>query len=150
MNGLSNPTEVAKGSPLPEPPNPGGVWTFNPVEAAKAPTLPDFTDPKGAWTYCPLPEFTDHKGLRAGFGISRAHGYDLAARGLVKTVVLRRPGATRGKRLWVCESVRAYLLANIDEPKAEDSDEAGAADLTTTTGSDTGETAGAKSNPQND
>jgi hypothetical protein len=61
-----------------------------------------------------LPEFVDAKGLRALFGISRSHGYYLSDAGLVKTVCLRRPGTTRGKRLWSCESVRAFLRANID------------------------------------
>ena len=60
------------------------------------------------------PEFVDSKGLRALFGISRSHGYFLADAGLVQTVCLRRPGTARGKRLWECESVRAYLQANID------------------------------------
>jgi hypothetical protein len=61
------------------------------------------------------PEFVDVKGLRTLFGISRSHGYFLANAGLVKTVCLRRPGTTRGKRLWDCESVRAYLHANIED-----------------------------------
>ena len=60
------------------------------------------------------PEFVDAKGLRSLFGISRSHGYHLADTGLVKTVCLRKPGATRGKRLWQCQSVREYLQANID------------------------------------
>ena len=62
-----------------------------------------------------LPEFVDAKGLRALFGISRSYGYFLADTGLVKTVSLRRPGTTHGKRLWQCQSVRAYLQANIEE-----------------------------------
>ena len=61
-----------------------------------------------------LPEFVDARGLRALFGISRTHGYFLADAGLVKTVSLRRPGTTRGRRLWDCESVRAFLRANIE------------------------------------
>jgi hypothetical protein len=60
------------------------------------------------------PEFVDAKGLKAVYGISRSHGYHLADAGLVKTVCLRKPGATRGKRLWQCQSVREYLQANID------------------------------------
>jgi hypothetical protein len=61
------------------------------------------------------PEFVDAKGLRALFGISRSHGYSLAGAGLVKTVCLRRPGTTRGRRLWDCESIRTYLRTNIEE-----------------------------------
>ena len=55
------------------------------------------------------PEFVDAKGLRSLFGISRAHGYLLADEGKVKSVCIRRPGAVRGKRLWDCASVRAFL-----------------------------------------
>ena len=66
-----------------------------------------------------VPEFVCAKGLRAVFGISRSMGYALAEAGLVKTVCLRRPGAIKGKRLWVAESVRAFLLANIDQGKQE-------------------------------
>jgi hypothetical protein len=55
------------------------------------------------------PEFVDAKGLRSLFGISRAHGYLLAAEGKVRTVCIRRPGAVRGKRLWDCASVRSFL-----------------------------------------
>jgi hypothetical protein len=65
-----------------------------------------------------LPEFVDAKGLRALFGISRSYGYYLSDAGLVKTISLRRPGTTRGKQLWDCQSVRDFLRANIDE-KAE-------------------------------
>lgn len=65
-----------------------------------------------------LPEFVDARGLKALFGISRTHGYFLADARLVRTVSLRRPGTTRGRRLWDCESVRAFLRANIED-KAE-------------------------------
>jgi hypothetical protein len=61
------------------------------------------------------PEFVDSKGLRALFGISRSQGYYLSDAGLVKTVCLRRPGTTRGKRLWDAQSVREFLQANRDE-----------------------------------
>lgn len=60
------------------------------------------------------PEFVDHKGLQALFGISRSYGYVLADQGKVRTVCLRRPGSIRGKRLWHCESVRSFLLANME------------------------------------
>ena len=62
-------------------------------------------------------EFVSARGLKTNFGISRSLGYSLADAGLVKTVCLRKPGATRGKRLWIAESVRAFLLANIDQRK---------------------------------
>ena len=62
-----------------------------------------------------FPEFVDHKGLHATFGLSRAHAYILASQGAIRSVSLRKPGATRGRRLFECASVRAFLNANIDE-----------------------------------
>ena len=73
------------------------------------------TPPKASEAVACLPEFVDAKGLRALFGISRSHGYFLADQGLVRTVCLRRPGAVKGKRLWECESLRAYLRANMED-----------------------------------
>ena len=67
-----------------------------------------------------VPEFVDAKGLRWIFGISRSHGYCLSDKGLVRTVCLRRPGTIRGKRLWDCESVRAYLRANMVEGREQE------------------------------
>lgn len=58
-----------------------------------------------------VPEFVDSKGLRALFGISRAQGYELTNQGKIRSVCLRKPGAVRGKRLWDCASVRAFLKA---------------------------------------
>lgn len=75
------------------------------------------TSPIGAASFAAQPEFVDSKGLLAYFGISRSMGYFLADAGLVRTVCLRRPGTTRGKRLWIAETVRDYLNANIDERK---------------------------------
>ena len=73
------------------------------------------SQPVAAASISASPEFVDSKSLRALFGISRSHGYFLADQGLVRTVCLRRPGTIRGKRLWDCDSVRAYLQANVDE-----------------------------------
>jgi hypothetical protein len=56
-----------------------------------------------------LPEFVDHKSLRALFGLSRAHAYLLAGEGKIRSVCIRRPGANRGKRLFDCQSVRDFL-----------------------------------------
>jgi hypothetical protein len=67
-----------------------------------------------------VPEFVDAKGLRCIFGISRSQGYCLFDQGLVRTVCLRRPGTIRGKRLWDCESVRAYLRANMVEGRKQE------------------------------
>ena len=61
------------------------------------------------------PEFVDHKGLRALFGLSRAHAYLLAGEGRIRSVCIRRPGAIRGKRLFCCQSIRAFLAKCVDE-----------------------------------
>ena len=61
------------------------------------------------------PEFVDHKGLRALFGLSRAHAYLLAAEGKIRSVCIRRPGALRGKRLFDCQSIRDFLAKCVDE-----------------------------------
>ena len=63
------------------------------------------------------PEFIDSKGLRSIFGLSRSHGYRLAEAGHIKSVCLRMPGAIKGKRLWVADSVRSYLNSCIVTPK---------------------------------
>lgn len=62
------------------------------------------------------PEYVNSKGLRAIFGISRSMGYALIDNGSVKSVCLRQRGASRGKRLWVADSVRGYLNSCIDKP----------------------------------
>jgi predicted DNA-binding transcriptional regulator AlpA len=63
------------------------------------------------------PEFIDAKGVREIFGISRSHAYRLSQEGLIKSVSLRPPGAIKGKRLWVVDSVRQYITSCADVPK---------------------------------
>jgi hypothetical protein len=46
------------------------------------------------------------------FGLSRAHLYSLVAEGKIRSVCLRREGATRGRRLFDCASIRAFLAKN--------------------------------------
>ena len=55
------------------------------------------------------PEFVDAKGLRERFGLSRTHAYLLTQEGRIKSICLRRPGTTRGRRLWHYQSVKKYL-----------------------------------------
>jgi hypothetical protein len=61
------------------------------------------------------PEFVDHKGLRALFGLSRAHAYLLSGEGKIRSVCIRRPGALRGKRLFDCNSIRVFLAKCADD-----------------------------------
>jgi hypothetical protein len=60
------------------------------------------------------PEFVDHRGAKQLFGLSRSHLYKLADDGCIKTVSLRKPGTTKGRRLFVVDSIRRFLTAHID------------------------------------
>ena len=60
------------------------------------------------------PEFCDGKQLRQLFGLTRSHAYLLAAEGKIRSVSIRKPGAFRGKRLFDCASVRAFLSKHTD------------------------------------
>ena len=62
------------------------------------------------------PEFVNHHGVSALFGISRSFAYDLAKRGLIKSVSIRKRGALKGKRLFVADSIRTYLMSTIETP----------------------------------
>ena len=59
------------------------------------------------------PEFAGHAEIKALFGISRTHLHLLDKAGLIQSVALRQKGKLRGRRLYVVESVRALLKANI-------------------------------------
>jgi len=65
-----------------------------------------------------VPEFVGAKSARILFGLSRTHLYQLADSGHIRSVVLRKKGAARGRRLFVCDSIREYLSANI-QPTGE-------------------------------
>ena len=62
-------------------------------------------------------EFCDSPGAFWRFGLRRSMLYELNARGLIKGVSLRKRGATKGKRLWNCDSIRAYLASQIEAGK---------------------------------
>ena len=59
-------------------------------------------------------EFCDSPGAFVRFGLRRSLLYDLYAQGLIKGASLRRRGATRGKRLWSIDSIRAYLASQME------------------------------------
>ena len=65
--------------------------------------------PKPAEAVIATPEFCDSKQVKALFGLSRTHAYLLAQEGQIRSVSLRRRGATRGRRLFDCASIRAFL-----------------------------------------
>jgi hypothetical protein len=57
------------------------------------------------------PEFVGYAEARMMFGLSRTHLYKLGKEGRVRTVSLRGRGTTRGRRLYVVDSIRALLNA---------------------------------------
>jgi hypothetical protein len=57
------------------------------------------------------PEFVDLPGLETKFGVKRSLAYVLISEGAIRSVVLRRRGTIKGKRLVDCASVRAFLAS---------------------------------------
>ncbi len=60
------------------------------------------------------PEFLDAQGVHARFSIRRSLLYELDNDGLVLSVSLRRRGRSRGKRLFSVDSIRAFLLSQLE------------------------------------
>lgn len=60
-------------------------------------------------------EFMNHQSVTAHFGLTRPLAYQLAADGLIKSVSVRKTGKLRGKRLFVADSIRAYLNSLIQK-----------------------------------
>jgi hypothetical protein len=61
------------------------------------------------------PEFINHHQATALFGLSRSHLYQLVQSGKIKSVSLRERNKIKGKRLFVADSIRDFLTANIEE-----------------------------------
>jgi hypothetical protein len=61
------------------------------------------------------PEFCDAGGLKALFGIRRSLAYTLLGEGRIRGISLRRAGNARGKRLFVVQSVRDFLNAQLQQ-----------------------------------
>jgi hypothetical protein len=55
------------------------------------------------------PEFIDLRELEARFGIRRSNAYTLISEGAIRSVVLRRRGMIKGRRLINVASVREFL-----------------------------------------
>jgi hypothetical protein len=60
------------------------------------------------------PEFVTSAGAEQRYGICKSHLYTLKDEGKIKSVCIRKRGAARGKRLWSCDSIRAFLLVNME------------------------------------
>jgi hypothetical protein len=63
----------------------------------------------GSATQDLIPQYSDSKGLNRLTGLTRSHAYHLFSEGKIDSVCIRRPGSTRGKRLWHIPSVLAFL-----------------------------------------
>ena len=61
------------------------------------------------------PEFINHHQATAIFGLSRSHLYQLVQSGKIKSVSLRERNKIKGKRLFIADSIREFLTANIQE-----------------------------------
>jgi hypothetical protein len=70
-----------------------GLYTVAPVEAGDGPDA----------------EWVDLRGLDRMFSIRRSHAYLLIQEGAIRSVVLRRPGTIKGRRLVELRSVRQLL-----------------------------------------
>jgi hypothetical protein len=57
-------------------------------------------------------EWCDTKAATQRFGLRKPHLYILLAEGKIRASCIRRPGALRGRRLWLVESIRAFIEAN--------------------------------------
>ena len=58
---------------------------------------------------CFEPEYAGYRELKIIFGLSRTHLYRLAREGRIKSISLRDPGKTKGRRLYLVQSIRALL-----------------------------------------
>lgn len=65
-----------------------------------------------------LPEFVGHQDARRLFGLSRSYLYRLADERRIRSVSIRKPGALKGRRLFDCASIRAFLDACAAETKS--------------------------------
>jgi hypothetical protein len=59
-------------------------------------------------------EWVDHRGLKRRFSIGRSAAYTHIENGDFRSVVLRRKGCIKGKRLFFVPSVREYIAAQSD------------------------------------
>lgn len=71
--------------------------------------------PKAANAADISPEFVNCEGLERMFGIKRSLAYQLLNDGAIKGVSVRRRNLTRGKRLFVVDSVRSYLRRQMEQ-----------------------------------
>ena len=59
------------------------------------------------------------KEAAARSGFSSRHIEELARKGLIRSSLIKRPGAKRGRRLYDMNSLFAYIEAGVNQPKAK-------------------------------
>jgi len=74
----------------------------------------NFTTQPVAATWGADPEWVDLRGLEARFNIRRSSAYTLILSGSIRSVVLRRRGTIKGRRLIDVASVREFLASQTD------------------------------------
>lgn len=83
----------------------------------KNPAVSEFTTEtlKQGWTSQISPEFCEVPALYSAFGIRRTMAFRGIKEKWFKSVLLRQPGNTSGKRLVHVESVRQWLKSQMEE-----------------------------------
>ncbi len=61
-----------------------------------------------------LPEFADHQTAKRLFGLSRSYLYRLSGEGKIRSACLRKKGATSGRRLFDCASIRRFIESTME------------------------------------
>jgi len=74
-----------------------------------------------------IPEWTDMKGAKVLFGFSRSFTYELIKRRKIRSISIRRTGATKGRRLIHCQSCRDFLAKCESEAAERNSEQIDAA-----------------------
>jgi len=84
------------------------------TQAIGSNAAPDFSNhqPRG---YIAQAEFITSAQAKCVFGIVKSHLYALKDEGKIQSCCIRKRGAARGKRLWSCDSIRAFLHSNMEE-----------------------------------
>ena len=71
--------------------------------------------PPQSATVTAAPEFADAKTAQRLFGLSRSYLYSLAAEKTIQSINVRKRGNSRGRRLFVCDSIRAFIRSHGDQ-----------------------------------
>lgn len=78
----------------------------------------NFTTQPVAATWGADPEWLDHRGLKNMFSIGRSAAYRHVQNDDFRSVVLRREGCIKGRRLFDVQSVRDYIAKQLAEQES--------------------------------